>query len=244
MTGMLGTVDRPQEFAALVESWDAYVGTPLLVIDQSESGYASNYPGHRVVKGEYLMGAPSAHRTVLHLVETPYFALLEDDFLATPETDYDALIDQMTAWPGDDLDIVGGALLRPTGAMQSIGCALERKDRTLHTRRFEPQAGSMLYADYITNHYAARTQAVIDAGSWDTNLQTCGHLDFYLTMQQAGVRVGLTADCPVIHNKCNHDTPRYQMTRSGHMRESRLKLLDKWGLDAVRGHENFSRDSL
>lgn len=232
ITGVVATVCRPEQLNTLVASWDAFVGGPLVIVDQSKDGYAHRcQAGHQVIASRFGIGGPAAYAIGVQAVDTELYAMLEDDFILTPESDYQALARELEE---GGFDLVAGQLRRPVGKDISVGCIFEQGAHTLHVRALEGYGPR----DYVTNHFVARRQVIVDAKAHDPEQQTCGHLDFYLSLQAAGAKVALSPSCPVVHNQTGN-SPDYAEVRSSQMPRYRQRLLQKWGLSRVTGFEDF-----
>jgi hypothetical protein len=241
VTGILGTVARPEALATFLRSWEDYgLGyARLVIVDQSKDGAAfgtlQGFKVWHVIRGTYGDGASAAYQTALESVETPYYAFLEDDFVLGSSTDLGILAQAVDLGL---VDIHGGALTKrmedgSTG-VQAARSLLQWPEDILHVEPVECNPEDLTVVDFITNFYVGRTQAVLDAGGWDVEQKTVAHLDFYCRMQAAQVTVGASHATWCEHRKVSPG-PGYMDQRRGSLPVMRDRFLATYKIDRVTG---------
>lgn len=247
VTGICTTVGRPELLANMVKSWQNHIGAPLIIVDQSRDQYAQKW--HRgnitVIPAAYDIGGCQGYQLALEAVTTSYYALMEDDFLLTGDSDLFLLAAIVSMTP---YDLIAGELTRmlPDGdrfKQEYRGTFYWPKPTHLDVRWVEwtdpRHVGKM---DIVQNFYVADTRAVRDdMGGWDMELKLCDHLGFYLRMAEAGKVVGFLPAVKALHDKQTPSPREYRELRKTRQDYYRQKFLNRRGLDLVTGAEKMRR---
>jgi len=236
LTVLVKTILRPQKCRAMLESLrDRFTG-PIVVCDDSPVHYPEVGDGLHVTWQRYStdIGIGACLNTALEFaVDTPYAALLDDDFIITERTD-------MTRWipflEYDVYDVIGGAVRRMDGSLQGYVGMLDYNGGDSLVLNRVPDIGAVANVstvDLIMNFFAARTETLREIG-WDEALKVFRHEDWFLRAKCLRKRVGYHPHVEVLHNnvKPGEDDPEeYRALRRHRLPKYRAMFCDKWGLD-------------
>jgi len=249
ITGIVSTVMRPLALKRLVDSWKRHCPrSPLLIVDQSESHYTRGMvllPPLAAIETKHDIGGCQGYQLALERVQTPFYALLDDDFVLTKRSDLTLLALMVRDNP---YSLVGGALLREGGEPEEHrGNFTWPAPDHLHV---EPvpwdDVRAIAQYDIIPNFYVADTNDVLHGmGGWDCSRKLVDHLGFYLRMKKAGLRVGYLPAASVNHMQAQArlesgggEYAAFYRRRRGNARRAFLK---QHGLRLVTGIEQVER---
>eukprot|EP01105_Mastigella_eilhardi_P024297 TRINITY_DN6319_c0_g1_i1.p2 TRINITY_DN6319_c0_g1~~TRINITY_DN6319_c0_g1_i1.p2 ORF type:complete len:297 (-),score=100.41 TRINITY_DN6319_c0_g1_i1:60-836(-) len=218
-------MDRPNCVSTLVNSllalYEAAPGgvPPVLVADDGtdEGAEVEEYVsevnqrlGTEVVQYWRLpgdSGLSACRNFLVDRVQTPYFVLLDDDFvLELGATEVERLVQVMRAHP--ELDIVAGGLRTDEVAFYDYAGKIGVEGDAIRMREGDdgpvegfPQCRKV---DVTANFFAARTDRIRTV-RWDDELKLGEHQDFFLRAKWAGLHVATCRDVVVYHKQVHAD---------------------------------------
>lgn len=236
VTCLVKTFARPGCLRRLLRSIDARCpGLRAVVVDDSPRPYAE-----RICREEFARapievvqlapdrGVAAGRNHGLERVRTPYFLLLDDDFVFGPRTQIGRMHQALT---GGAWEIVGGACVNVNASgRERLLCwegDLVRVGTVLVARPLRP-TGPVTRCDCVPNFFLARTGAVREIGAWDPELKLLEHTEFFVRAQAAGLRVGYAADVRVDHRPLS--PPGYARYRRRPIRRYLRYWMRKHGL--------------
>lgn len=192
ITLCITTFKRPEALACLQNSIKYFYPTlPQVVVD---------------TKGNLSWGRNFAIKQVM----TPYFMLLEDDFIFIDKTDISILLRILQE--DDELAIIGGKL---NDVYTAYDMGIFRDTLTLRpAQRFRRNHLGQEYAlcDYTANFGLCRKKA-FEVVKWDEELEIHEHLNFFYHLKQTHQwRVGVSKDVQIRHVR-PRPTSEYKMFR-------------------------------
>jgi len=219
--------ERPECLSRLLESiTEYYPDLPVLVADDSETHPDVPLPA-RLLRLPYDTGLSEGRNILLQHVETPYFVLLDDDFIFCEQTRLELLLPLVASGAVDILggDIISnGKSMRYHGWLWIHGTTLYHKHRKVN--------GSPVLCDLIMNFFLANTDTVRNVG-WDPEQKMFEHQDFFLRCKDAGLRVGFYPGCGIIHDPIR--PPEYASIRYPKARECHKRFMKKRSLTQIVG---------
>ena len=188
-TVLIRSFERPQCVARLVESIRRfYADIHIIVGDDS----LKPQPRSDV---EWLsvgvnVGVSRGRNALLQAVRTPYFLMLDDDYVFNKHTRIELLMDVVRR---NIADIATGLWRTPKGKWSRI-IKFKIKNKRM-TAIIVPAEGSVIPCDAGPMFFAANTDVVRRAGGWDN--EVCGaseHPIFFIRMKQAGLKTVCVPD--------------------------------------------------
>ena len=223
VTFIVKTFERPTVLRRLLASTRCrYRDAKVLVADDSRR--PAKDVDATLFRLPFDVGLSHGRNFLLDRVETPFFLLLDDDYVFDEGSRIEDLLAILLE---TDIDIAAGEWFRWGRPSRFFGL-LEREGDTLVAlsgRRGEI-GGCALY-DFLPNFFVGRTDAVRDV-RWDEELKLGEHLDFFWRAKQQGLRVALEPQVTITHAP---EAPRaYRPYRRRAELEFRTALLRKYGL--------------
>lgn len=222
MTFVVKTLERPYCLERLVRSvLKRYPEAEILIGDDSRrssrKAMESRHRGSNVTVYElpHDCGISYGRNYLVRRVRTPFFVLLDDDFVLDDGSDIERGLEILRE---RDLDIVGGffrnyptlrpglgvvpylarRLLRGVRASNYMG-RIALCDDELRVEYRTKDIPDFEMTDIVHNFFVARTEAVRDRCPWDDELKVHEHTPFFLKAKLAGLRVGFTSEMSVQH---------------------------------------------
>lgn len=227
VTAVIAAFERPGCVDMLLKSLKRHhPEMPIVVADNSKEP-----PGHELAD-RYLClpfdcGLARTRNEALAEVETPYFALLDDDFVVQDPKH----LERMAELARGGIDLVGGDCVNNEGKpaqMPYIGTITKQDRRIVLSRDYSDKAEDYIRCEICYNFFVARTAAVRETGGWDNQLKLHEHVDFFLRFKEAGFRCVFCPRCTIWHR--NVKPPHYRKFRE---REFRNRVLAKWGVQQL-----------
>lgn len=202
LTAVIKTFRRPYALTRLVASIQRlYPDLTVLIADDSAT--PTHLPGTTTIELPFDSGISVGRNRALEKVKTPYFLLLDDDFLFSRRQQLGRWLSFLRRHP--EVDILGGRYI----------------DLPLYTRhRFEEQAihptdaapqlpiGTMIedcvVVDKVQNYFMGRTETVRKVG-WRPDLKVFEHTEFFTRARGQLVTV-FHPDMAILHVKYPFDT--------------------------------------
>lgn len=176
LTAVIKTFERPRELRRLVRSIKRlYPDVAIVVADDSRR--PSIIDGVETIHLPFSSGVSAGRNAALRCVKTPYFLLLDDDFVFTRETRLAEPLSVMELTP--KIDILGGVVVNlPDFSTTDYSTA--GLFPTSRLPLFEPgsMVGGLPVRLKVPNFYVGRTDKVREVG-WTDELKFVDHLDFF-----------------------------------------------------------------
>lgn len=226
VTAIVKTFERPACLQRLLKSIARhYPGLTVLVADDSLNPLSAIDGAKTVIQLPYDVGIARGRNTLLNAVDTPYFLLLDDDFIFSERTNLQLMYDVLS---NTTFNLVGGRIGR------FIGGIFSKRGRSLHIcnrHNLGYESGYPIY-ECVLNFFMAETAAVREV-HWDDNLKRREHVDFFLRGRQT---LRITAVDSYVHHvrTTGNRTADIEYGRIKRNRYESQKVLRKWGIDAVR----------
>lgn len=216
VTAIVKTFERPHCIQRLLESIERmYPTLQIIVADDSKTPFHSNNANVKVLHLPYNVGLSAGRTEALALVQTPYFLLLDDDFVFYRKTQILSLIRWLDEHP--QVDIVGGEVVnlpeyqvpdyRQAGLLPTSSKPLYPDGALID--------GLRVYSK-IANFYLGRTQTVQKVG-WNADLKLAEHTDFF-TRAVGVLTTVMDPSMKVLHAKERFD--RIHPDRAKNLKES------------------------
>ena len=172
---------------------------PMVVID--DDGPNSYNPAvmdeiKKFPKMKYVISSPdlgiAAGRTMgLKMVKTKYFMILDDDMVATEDTDISYLVEILDS---TDATLVGGG--SNFAGFLEFGRSEKGHPTLYHYQRsctlanqIIPDFPNCFRCEITSNIFVARTKDALNVGGWSKELKIVEHKDFFLRLKAAGKKV-------------------------------------------------------
>lgn len=166
VTVVIKTHERPAVLQRLLASIRReYPGIRVLVADDSRVPIVLDEPDTRVLALPHDVGLSAGRNRALEEVSTPFFWLLDDDFVFCG-TELEPSLRWLRAH--DEIDLVGGQVIDLPGWVASPRRALGPGEWLDGLRRYAK----------VPNFFLARTEKVRALG-WDEELKLVEHADFF-----------------------------------------------------------------
>ena len=192
----------------------------------------------------------AAGRTMgLAMVKTKYFMILDDDMVATEDTDIARLVKILDS---TDVTLVGGG--SNFAGFLEFGYGSDGKSPSLYhyqqscTLANQSLSGfqNCFRCEITSNIFVARTQDALSVGGWSKELKIVEHKDFFLRLKAAGKKV---VYCPDFRAKNVHsnvgvefvggmkrvfNTYTYYQIRVLRARAMLTKFCNRWNISNVK----------
>lgn len=262
---LIKTLDREAHLIQLLSSISKFrFKGPVFIADDSKIPYGNRiqslFPDLSITYLElpFDIGTAEGRNRMLELVQTPYFLLCDDDFVFDRRTRIPLMKKLLQDY---ELDILGGVfrqhnrktrqgkyLLRFNSFLNRFGWVLPS------TQIYEYHAGitieaeniamnSIPYQDPVTvcdlihNFFLARTDKVKVFGGWNSILKGGEHQNFFIRAKLAGLKVGTTRRCGVIHDQWTPNSEVYQgLRRRGG--EYKKMALAEFGFSCIENYKD------
>lgn len=175
-TFIVKSFERPDALAKLIASLRKYYPKErVIVADDSKDMVPPYSPEYHTIRMPFDSGLSAGRNAALAQVKTPYFILLDDDFIFTPRTRVQKLV-SIAERCGHD--IVGGGVIEK-GELRRYEGSLVRRGDTLHyIPEFKSNHADHMTCDMVLNFFAGKTSSVKKIG-WDPDLKLAEHTDFF-----------------------------------------------------------------
>jgi GT2 family glycosyltransferase len=161
---------------------------------------------------------------VVKTIKTPYFLLLEDDFIFQRKTKIEKLLTLM-----DIADIAGGTFIQD-GIVKKYAVKFIKGKKFIYKdvkiRRFKYKNVYYKKVDMIPNFFIAKTDLPV---KWDNSIKIgYEHPDFFLQAQEKGLRILYCEDVIIKHTRTRFRV--YDIYRNKYCINY---FLDKWGFQSI-----------
>lgn len=176
VTAVVKTFQRPREVRRLVASIRrVQPDLPILVVDDNR--VPSQIPGTELLSVPFNSGASAGRNAALAHIRTPYFLLLDDDFVFTRRTAIATPLAVLDAHP--KIDIIGGTVVNlPDFSVHDYsGVVMEGPPAHPDLEQGTTIGGLPVYAK-VPNFFLGRTETVRAVG-WNDDLKFLEHHEFF-----------------------------------------------------------------
>ncbi len=257
---LIKTLEREAHLIQLLLSIQKYgFQGPILIADDSKVPYGNSikdkFPKLRIhyLEIPYDTGTAEGRNEMLKLVQTPYFLLCDEDFVFDKRTLIPLMIKLLNEF---NLDILGG-VFRQHNRKTRLGKYLLLLNQFLNRYNwalpsyqiYEYHAGLRIKKDRILlfpifyqnpvticdlthNFFLARTDRVQAFGGWNPILKGGEHQNFFIRAKLAGLKVGTTRKCGVIHDQWTPNSEAYKALRN-RGNEYQMMALEEFGVDRL-----------
>lgn len=200
LTIIIKTFERPHLLEQLMRSIRRkYPDVAVIVVNDSRKPY--HIGGVHNIILPYDVGVSAGRNAALQQVKTPYFLLLDDDFVFSRRQNLNELVEQMDQHP--EIDILGGRCVDlPIFAVHDF------QDIPIHATRqpcipIGTMIGENRVVDKVQNYFIARTDRVKQVG-WNENLKNMEHTEFF-TRAKGVLVTAYREDMLILHVKAPFD---------------------------------------
>lgn len=188
ITLIVKTINRPESLKLLYQSIrKKYSNVKIIVVDDGNvSINKNNFDANvKYIKTEFDIGISAGRNLALSHVETPYFVLLDDDFVFTEDTNLEIMLGLIKV---NNFDIIGGKV---NGTLPFKGhFKIEGNGKGIRAVPME-LSKSIQKTDFCSNFFIAKT-AIRDSVSWTEELKIREHWDFFYKAWKRGINVGIS----------------------------------------------------
>lgn len=239
---LIKTLERKKHLINLLDSIYHYgFKGPIIIGDDSKTPYSkeiiTRFPSLSIsyLDLPYDTGTAEGRNKMLEQTSTKYFLLCDDDFIFDRRTRIPLMLKLLKEYK---LDILGGVfrqhnlktrkgkyLLRINSWLMKFGWVLpssqifeyqsgiEFNDGKLYLRKVDYKA-PLTSCDLTHNFFLAKTQKVKEFGAWNPILKGGEHQNFFIRAKLAGLKVGTTRLCGVIHDQWTANSVEYVNLRN------------------------------
>lgn len=232
-TVCIKTLLRPRLLDRLLDSmWD--VRGPVLVTDDSPVETREETEAICISYGVgYLplpedVGLSAGRNAMLDAIQTPYFVMLDDDFVFTSRTDLPALLAPVR---DGDFDLTGGTVMHK-GTITHFEGFFKVEDRVMKLRPLKHPVKEPTACDIVYNFLGGVTDRIRTV-RWDDRLKLCEHQAFFIRAKEQGVRVGYVPESVIDHRP--EAPPEYTAYRKVRSNEYYALFCRLYDLDGVQG---------
>lgn len=237
ITFLIKTFERPKIALRLIKSIrEFYPDVRVIVADDGQKYPLQQQAVHNlgnvdILKLPYDTGLSEGRNKLMEATETPYFLLLDDDFVFTHETIIERLLPFLRAGV---FDIAGGALRLNGQKVVHFEGFIEKVGTTLHCTH-KRHVTTPSRCDVILNFFAASTDKILKV-KWNPVYKMGEHLDFFWRCKDAGIKVGYVPN--VIADHVPYRTKEYNSIRYTKADEGRALFRKNRGITHVGGSLN------
>lgn len=262
VTILIKTLEREAHLIQLLASISLYdFSGPIIISDDSKVPYGDRikaqfpYLNITYLDLPYDTGTAEGRNRMLELVATPYFLLCDDDFVFDRRTKIPLMKKFLKEY---QLDLLSGVFIqhnrktRKGHYLIKLNNYLNRFGWVLPSSQiYEYHAGisikpneislySIPYTDPVTtcdlahNFFLAKTEKVKSFGGWNPILKGGEHQNFFIRAKLAGLKVGTSRQCGVIHDQWTPNSIEYQNLRN-RGNDYQMLALEEFGFTTIEG---------
>jgi GT2 family glycosyltransferase len=193
ITFIIKTFKRPDCLKDLVQSIKpVYPNVRILICNDDTERI--EIEGAEVINTEYDIGLAAGRNRLVAMVETPYFLLMDDDFIFTTQTYIEKLLEKAKA---EDLDVSAGALKNKEEGIVHYEGRFDYRDGMLT----QIPASEPPY-DYVFNFFVGKTDT-FKIHKWDERQKLAEHTAFFFN-HWGKLKIGYTPEVIVDHTQTRH----------------------------------------
>ncbi len=176
LTAVIKTFERPHDLQRLLASIRRfYPDMPLIVVDDSRQPQIQ--PGAETITMPFDSGLSAGRNEGVRRVKTPYFLLLDDDFIFYRQTDLPGALAKMEAQP--QIDIMGGEVVNlPLFQIMDYQQLPLYPTEAQATLPPGSMIGGLPVFDIVPNFFIARSDRLRQV-MWDDRFKRGEHRDFF-----------------------------------------------------------------
>lgn len=263
VTILIKTLEREAHLIQLLDSILHYhFSGPIIIADDSIVPYRESilnrFPQLNIqyINLPYDAGTAEGRNRMLELVRTPYFLLCDDDFVFDRRTRIPLMKKLLKE---NQLDLLAGVfrqhnrksrqgkyLLKVNNYLNRFGWVLPSSQiyeyhAGITIKSNEISLYSIPYTDPVTpcdlthNFFLAKTEKVKAFGGWNPLLKGGEHQNFFIRAKIAGLKVGTTRQCGVIHDQWTPNSMEYQNLRN-RGNEYQMLALKEFGVTRLENY--------
>ena len=177
---------------------------------------------NELIETEFDIGISAGRNRLLETVKTPFFLLIDDDHVVTPNSNIETLVARLSDF-GSDCDLLA-ALSDDRGQPRCFH--VDESKRILYaSHRSHRVVEKVAFCDFVPNTFVARAGIIREIG-WDESLKVHEHWEFFYRAWQRGLRVAITPEHSFDHRHLHNPSYNHLRRRSWYMRRG----LQKHGL--------------
>ena len=212
----------------------------------------AKFPNMKYVISSPDLGIAAGRTMGLEMVKTKYFMNLDDDVVATEDTDIAKIV---VILDSTDASLVGGgtnfAGFLNFGRNEAGGPTLEFYQGACRlANQSLPGFSNCFRCEITSNIFIARTQDALSVGGWSKELKIVEHKDFFLRLKAAGKKV---VHCPDFRAKNVHsnvgvefvggmkkayNTVKYYYQRIYRVQTMMRKFCNHWNIQHIQVIKN------
>ncbi len=263
---LIKTLERKKHLINLLDSISHYgFSGPIIIGDDSKIPYGDDvlhrFPSLSIsyLPLPYDTGTAEGRNRMLEVTNTKYFLLCDDDFVFDRRTRIPKMLRLLEQY---DLDILGGVfrqhnrktrkgkyLLKLNRGFNKLGWVLpssqifeyhsgiEFKDEKLYLSKVKYEDPITL-CDLTHNFFLANTEKVKSFGGWNPILKGGEHQNFFIRAKLAGLKVGTTRLCGVIHDQWTPNSEEYMNLRNRGNDYQELALKE-FGFETIENYKEI-----
>ncbi len=264
ITILIKTLEREAHLIQLLNSIQHFeFKGPIIVADDSKVPYnqsiLAKFPmlDIQYINLPYDTGTAEGRNIMLNVVETPYFLLCDDDFVFDRRSRIPIMKKILKE---NSLDLLAGVFIQHNRKTRigkyllKMNLFLKRFGWILPSNQlYEYHAGirikpneislfSVSYTDPITicdiahNFFLAKTEKVKSFGGWNPILKGGEHQNFFIRAKLAGLKIGTTRHCGVLHDQWTENSKEYQNLRN-RGNEYQMLALAEFGVTRLENYK-------
>jgi glycosyltransferase involved in cell wall biosynthesis len=262
---LIKTLERESHLIQLLKSISNLgFNGPIFIADDSKVPYEESirekfsHLNISYLQLPYNTGLAEGRNQMLKGVSTPYFLLCDDDFVFDKRTRVPLMVSLLE---NHKLDLLGGVFFqhnrktRIGKLLLKINYFFIRYKFILPSFQFyEYHAGfrilknkislfSISYKNPVTicdmthNFFLARTEKVKSFGGWNSILKVGEHENFFIRAKLAGLKVGTTRMCGVVHDQWTLNSEAYKSLRIKAVDYQKL-ALEEFGINSLENYKD------
>jgi len=201
VTAIIKAFERPQSLINLYHSIrKCYPELKIIIVDDSKDDMDTSIFDNNVeyIRTEFDIGLSAGRNLAVSKVKTPYFVLLDDDFLFSEKTKLEKMLEVLET---TDFKIVSGGVCNYGTQFVDFKGLLRIKngDLQLLNGNFKKHKSGYKVYDYVLNFFMAKTQTVIE-NKWDDSLKLGEHEDYFFRMKKNKVLITDVSDDIIIEH--------------------------------------------
>ncbi|HOD54374.1 MAG TPA: glycosyltransferase, partial [Candidatus Cloacimonadota bacterium] len=172
----------------------------ILIADDSEQpslpdkSYPFNLTHFRL---DFDQGASFGRNYLLSHTKTPYFILLDDDYVFTRHTKIERFIHLIEKYP--EIDILAGSVVNRGKKKLDCACRMNIDNQVLYKLKKPYKIKDDLkFYDMVVNFFIAKTDKIKEL-RWDDDLKTIEHSAFFIKAMNHGL-ISAETDSVSIHH--------------------------------------------
>jgi glycosyltransferase involved in cell wall biosynthesis len=260
LTILIKTLEREDHLIQLLNSIRKYnFNGPVIIADDSKVPYKNNiltlFPTLNIdyIELPYDTGTAEGRNVMLAKVTSKYFLLCDDDFVFDNRTRIPIMKELLVKY---GFDILGGVFrqhnrktrtgrffLSLNNTIKKFGFVFPSYEfyeysADFHISKRNISVSAIEYkepitkSDLIHNFFIARTDLVKSFGGWNPHLKGGEHQNFFIRAKIAGLKVGTTRKCGVIHDQWTKNSDLYKNLRK-RGGEFQMIALEEFGVERI-----------